>query len=343
MPAPIFIVGANRSGTTLLRLLLNAHSAVAIPDEINYFYGFDWTVSYHNWRTPSLSPDAYEAFVDRFLAANAPNVPGLDGPALREKILSRPANLRRPYRLLLQGWADLHDKARWGEKTPGNIYHADLLRDMFPDALFVHVVRDPRGGVASMNRVSFFPDDAVLNALNRHKVMTHGRAFLHRSIPSRQRTEVRYEDLVSAPRETLRRLCRFLDLPYEDQMLRFHVDAERFMTEAASSSFNAAATTPITREHAGRWRTDLSADEIASVELLCAREMAEFDYPRLHPPLSWRGLANLLLKWSYWRLQWWRHRRDRHFAVVTPMLFQSRARLRRLARWVSGRLARTGS
>jgi len=343
MPAPIFIVGANRSGTTLLRLLLNAHSAVAIPDEINYFYGFDWTVSYHDWRAPSLSTTAYRGFVDRFLAANAPNVPGLDCSPLRDEILNGPPDLRRPYMLLLEQWAALHGKPRWGEKTPGNIYHADLLIDMFPDALFVHVVRDPRGGVASMNRVSFFPDDAVLNALNRHKVMTHGRAFLRRSVPVQQRTEVRYEDLVSDPRGTLRQLCGFLDLSYEEEMLRFHFDAKHFMTEEAASSFNAAATTPISRDRAERWRTALSSDEIAAVEALCANEMAEFGYLRLHPRLSWRGVLNLALKWSYWRLQWWRHRKDRHFAVVTPMLFKTRARLRRLERRVTRRLARAVS
>lgn len=341
MPAPIFIVGANRSGTTLLRLLLNAHSAVAIPDEINYFYGFDWTVSYSQWRSPSLSPAAYEAFVDRFLTTNAPNVPGLDCSALREEILGAPADLRCPYQLLLQRWAALHGKPRWGEKTPGNIYHADLLIDMFPDALFVHVVRDPRGGVASMNRVSFFPDDAVLNALNRHKVMTHGRAFLRRAVPARQRTEVRYEDLVAAPRETLDRLCGFLDLPYEEQMLRFHLDAERFMTEAASSSFNAAATTPISRDHAERWRTDLSADQIASVELLCADEMAEFGYERLRPSLSWKGALNLAVKWCYWHVQWWRHRKDVHFSVVTPMFQRSRDRLRGFTQWMRRGIRRT--
>jgi len=343
MPAPIFIVGANRSGTTLLRLLLNAHSAVAIPDEINYFYGFDWTVSYPRWRSPSLSPAAYEAFVDHFLTTNTPNVPGLDCSTLRDEILGAPADLRRPYQLLLQRWAALHGKPRWGEKTPGNIYHASLLLDMFPDALFVHVVRDPRGGVASMNRVSFFPDDAVLNALNRHKVMTHGRSYLRSSVPAQQHTEVRYEDLVSGPRETLRRLCSFLDLPYEEQMLRFHLDAERFMTETAASSFNAAATTPISRDRAEQWRTALSSDEIASVEFLCAEEMAEFDYPRLTPRLSWRGLLNLALKWSYWRIQRWRHRQDLHFAAVTPMLAKTRSRLRRLERRITRRLRRAFS
>ena len=340
MSAPIFIVGANRSGTTLLRLLLNAHSAVAIPDEVNYFYGFDWTVSYTLWRSPTLSVAAYESFVDRFLAENQSKVPGLDLSAVRSTILNEPVDLRRPYQCLLEAWAALHGKARWGEKTPGNIYHANLLIDMFPDARFVHVVRDPRGGVASMKRVSFFPNDAVLNAMNRHKVMTHGRDYLRRFVPREQRVEVRYEDLVTIPRETLRGLCSFLDLPYEDGMLRFHVDAERFMTEEASSSFNEAATRPISKARADAWKTALTSDEVASIERICVDEMVEFDYPRLRPRLSWAGALNFAVKCAYWRIQWWRHRKDLHFAVVSPMLSRTRARLRNLEDRVSRRIAR---
>lgn len=341
MSNPIFIVGANRSGTTLLRLLLNAHSTVAIPDEINYFYSFDWTVSYTQWAAPTLSPAAFESFVDRFLADNESKVPGLDLTILREEMLDGPVDLRRPYQLLLERWASVQGKSRWGEKTPGNIYHVNLLIDMFPEAQFVHVVRDPRGGVASMKRVSFFPDDAVLNALNRHKVMTHGRDHFRRIVPPEQRTEIRYEDLVSAPRETLRDLCSFLRLPYEEGMLRFHVDAERYMTTAAASSFNETATRPISKAHADKWRSLLSTDEIASVEVICADEMAEFGYERLRPSLSWKGALNLAVKWCYWHVQWWRHRKDVHFSVVTPMFQRSRDRLRGLTQWMRRGIRRT--
>jgi hypothetical protein len=341
MTAPIFIVGANRSGTTLLRLLLNAHSQVAIPDEINYFYSFDWSVSYTRWAAPTLSPAAFASFVDRFLAENESKVPGLDLTALRAEMLDGPVDLRRPYQLLLERWAAAHGKTRWGEKTPGNIYHANLLIDMFPEAQFVHVVRDPRGGVASMKRVSFFPDDAVLNALNRHKVMTHGRAHFRRIVPADQRVEIRYEDLVTAPRETLRTLCSFLRLPYEEEMLRFHVDAERFMTPAAASSFNETATRPISEAHAHKWQSLLTDDEIASVEAVCADEMAEFGYERRHPPLSWAGTLNFAVKWCYWHVQRWRHRQDVHFSVVTPMFQRSRTRLRALEQWIKRGIRRT--
>ena len=222
-----------------------------------------------------------------------------------------------------------------------NIYHANLLIDMFPEAQFVHVVRDPRGGVASMKRVSFFPDDAVLNALNRHKVMTHGRAHFRRIVPADQRVEIRYEDLVTAPRETLRTLCSFLRLPYEEEMLRFHVDAERFMTPAAASSFNETATRPISEAHAHKWQSLLTNDEIASVEAVCADEMAEFGYERRHPSLSWAGTLNFAVKWCYWHVQRWRHRRDVHFSVVTPMFQRSRNRLRALEQWIKRGIRRT--
>ncbi len=340
MNAPIFIVGANRSGTTLLRLLLNAHSEIAIPDEINYFYGFYTPKSgYENWDTPAFSDESYTSFVDRFLEDNRSVVPGLDLEAIRTDILEGPTTFRRPYRTLLERWAEHQDASRWGEKTPGNIYHANILIDMFPDAQFIHVVRDPRAGVASMKRVSFFLDDVPFNALYRRKIMTHGRTWFFRSVPASQRIEIRYEDLVTDTEETLQSLCTFLELPYEPSMLRFHVDAEAYMLDEAASSYNEAATEPISDEKVDEWKSQLTDEEIAIVETVCRDQMEEFDYSRLNPSMSWRGALDLGVKWAYWWLQWWRHRHDRHFAVLSPMFSRTRKRLRRQVGALRNRLA----
>jgi hypothetical protein len=325
--APIFIVGANRSGTTLLRLLLNAHSEIAIPDEINYFYGFTGAeLSYENWSTPSLSPSEYTSFVNRFLATNQAVVPTLNLDSVRAEILDGPHDLRRPYQVLLEQWARHRGKGRWGEKTPGNIYHANILIEMFPDARFIHVVRDPRGGVASMQRVSFFGNDVAFNALNRHKIMTHGRAWLARSVPAPQRIEIRYEDLVAHPQNTLQSICDFVEAPYEPSMLRFHQDADRYMVNEAASSYNQTATRPISTEMIDKWHTQLTDEEIAIIERICKAEMIEFDYPLLRPSLSWRGLLALAVKRAYWAIQWRRYRYDRHFSILSPMFSRTRAR-----------------
>ena len=177
-PSPIFIVGANRSGTTLLRLLLNAYSRIAIPDELIYLDSHLGGAPIEQWRDPALSPEEYEAFVDRFLDDNCQPLTELDHAALKAEILAGRPDLRRPYRLALEDWAHHHGKDRWGEKTPGNLFYADVLLDMFPEAQFLYVVRDPRAGVASMQKVSFFPDDIVFNALSRRKHDTEGRALL---------------------------------------------------------------------------------------------------------------------------------------------------------------------
>lgn len=338
MHAPIFIVGANRSGTTLLRLILNAHSEVAIPDEINYFYSFRGAAGYSHWQTPALTPEDYVGFVDDFLRVNQPATPGLDPTALRAEILSGPPDLRRPYRTLLEGWARLHGKSRWGEKTPGNLFYAHHILSMFPDALFLYLVRDPRAVVHSMQRVSFFPDDVVLNTLNLRKSLADGQAHLTKSVPAAQRITVRYEDLVYDPVPTVQRICTFAGLEYEPSMLGFHENAAQYMTEAASTSFNATATRPISTDRTDAWLHALTTDEIAVVELLTRRSMATFGYApqaRRAPLRRWAGLA---LRYAYWRYHHWQNRHIPQYVVRHSLFGGLRRRTRRWTRLLRRRL-----
>jgi len=329
--APIFIVGANRSGTTLVRLVLNAHSRIAIPEELTYLDSFLGGVPIEHWRAPGLSPSAYAAFVDACLDAWLPVLPELDREPLRTAVLDGPANFRVPYATVLRAWANYYGKARFGEKTPGNLFYADVLYAMFPEAHFIHVVRDPRAGVASMQRVDFFPQDVVFNALSRRKHMTTGRKILERAVPAEQQMTVRYENLVDNPVNTVRRLCTFLGEAYEPAMLAFHRDADRFMKEEASSSFNAAATRPISSGRIDSWRRHLSHADQAIIETICAADMAEFGYVADSEPLSMRTRLDLWVKRAYWALQSWRNRRLRHYTVKHPMFAGLHRRLRRFA------------
>lgn len=331
MASPIFIVGANRSGTTLLRLILNAHSRIAIPDELIYFHSDMAGIPIEQWRRPGLSPDAYARFVDRFLKSNCEPLKELDVMQLKHEILEKgPADLKHPYQVALEAWARYHGKQRWGEKTPGNLFYADVILEMFPDAKFIHLVRDPRAGVYSMMGFIFLPDDVVFNALNRHKHMTVGRAILEQNVPPAQRMTVRYEDLVTDPSSTVQAICAFLEEPFEPEMLSFHNEASRSMDPLAVSDFNTAATQPITASFVDKWRTKLSADAIATVEKICAPEMKEFGYEPVNYPLRLRPRLNILIKIMYWHVQCWRHRNIRHYTIQYEMLARSRSRLENL-------------
>jgi len=338
--APIFIVGANRSGTTLLRLILNAHPRIAIPDELIYFDSSLTGVPIEDWRQPGLSSNGYEAFVKQFLKENCQPLDELDKAHLKQDILAGAQNFRRPYQHALEAWASHHDKERWGEKTPGNLFYADIILEMFPDAQFLYVVRDPRAGVASMQRVSFFPDDVVFNALSRRKHDVQGRALLKRSVPDTQRMTVRYEDLVRAPESQTRAICRFLGEDFFPQMLHFHRDADDYMKDEAEERYNATATRPITDDRVDAWRDRLARDQVAMVESICHDVMRQFPYePTGHAPsLATRG--EMLVKKAYWALQCWRHRDVRHYTVKSQFLERSRTRARVMVQWIRDR-ART--
>lgn len=330
MSSPIFIVGANRSGTTLLRLILNAHPRIAIPDELIYFESRLAGVPIEKWRTPDLSPDAYEDVVDRFLKTCRQSLEGLDHSALRARILDGRPTFRRPYRCALEAWARHHDKPRWGEKTPGNLFYADILLEMFPTAQFVFVVRDPRAGVASMQRVGFFPDDVVFNALSRRKYDTTGRALLTKHVPASQRTTVRYEDLVQRPEATTRSICAFLDESFSRAMLDFHRDADQYMKDEAEERYNSAATQPITDDRVDAWTDRLTDDQVAVIEWICRDIMQDFGYARTNRQPSPAAWTELLVKRAYWALQCWRHRHRRGYTVKYQMLSRTRSRLQAL-------------
>lgn len=330
MESPIFIVGANRSGTTLLRLLLNAHSRIAIPDELIYLDSHHAGVPIEQWQNPPLSPGEYEAFVDRFLEENCRPLDELDEAQLKADILAGRPDLKRPYRLALEAWARHHDKERWGEKTPGNLFYADILLDMFPEAQFLYVVRDPRAGVASMQQVSFFPDDAVFNALSRRKHDTKGRDWLERHVPASQRRTVQYEELVQQPKSTIQSVCQFLDEPFEPAMLQFHTDADRYMKDDAQQNYNAAATRPITDDRVDAWKRQLTVEQVAVVEHVCADVMRDFEYVPTWRRPSLATWGELVGKWVYWIWQCWRHRDVRHYTVKYPLFARSRSRLHSL-------------
>jgi hypothetical protein len=328
MDAPLFIVGANRSGTTLLRLMLNAHSRIAIPEELEYMRSSYEGLPVEQWSRPACSPAAYEAVVASFLdAAFARTGSSLDRAALQAEILNAPPSLRTPYAMFLRAWTHEQGKARWGEKTPGNLFFVDVLLEMFPDARFIHVVRDPRAGVASMQRVWFYTDDPVFNAMSRRTFAAYARTLLPKVVPPSQRMTLRYEDLVAHPEQALQTVCAFLDEPYEPEMLCFHRGAKQHMMSRAATSFNAAATTPVSAERAEAWRRHLSPTEVAQIEAICRAEMEAFGYSFDSPPLPWPAWMEIRVKALYWHVQVWRNRDVRGYMVRYPMFARLRHRL----------------
>lgn len=247
--------------------------------------------------------------------------------ALTAVLAENDRTIRGPYRALLAHWAQTRGKERWGEKTPHNIFYVDVLVDMFPDARFIHVVRDPRAVAQSMNASSYYSGETIFNALNWRKSIRDGEALFQDHLRPEQHHTVRYENLVRQPESTLRSVCAFLGESFEPQMLRFYETAERDM---AGQIRTPSIAGPVTEEAVSKWRERLVHAAVAIIERLCGEEMEAYGYP---PTVDRRRSSlwnppTVLFKVLYWQWKVWRHRHRRGYEVEYSFLSGLRARLR---------------
>jgi Sulfotransferase family len=210
---PFFIVGNDRSGTTMLRLALD-HGGVAIPPESMFLVDFAPV----RRRGGLDDPEAAAAFLRRVwshprvrawgLAGDPPAVP----PGLGHEEAYRFA-VEAPF----HSYAAARGKPRWADKTPLYLAYIDELAAVWPDARFVVLVRDGRDVALSLLRVPFGPNNVWAAARFWAQGIRLGLEAAERH-PGCVLT-VRYEDVVADPAPELRRTCEFLGLAYDDAML----------------------------------------------------------------------------------------------------------------------------
>lgn len=220
------IVGAPRSGTTLLRLMMDSHPELAIPPETG-FLGL----------APRLTGSG-DRLRERFFTAITTHgepspvwpdfeIPPEDFRRALEEIdpFTAPEGFRAFYRL----YASRFGKRRWGDKTPLYCMRMDSIRRTLPEARFVHLIRDGRDVALSLREMWFSPgrDIGTQAAYWRRCVLAARAAGLGRP----DYLEVRYEDLVLHTRRTLERICAFAGLSYHDSMAAYHLRAPERLRE----------------------------------------------------------------------------------------------------------------
>ena len=303
--------------------MLNAHPTVAVPHEMDYFHKAIPLSVLRRWKNPDLAPADFEQMIDRWLTNRRHVFKDVGLNVVRQAILEGPRNARSPFRIAMETWANHYGKSQWGAKTPRNLFFVDLIAEMFPQARFIYLARDPRAVVRSMNEFEFFSDDSVINAFNWRVAATEGWELLTTSVPENQRYLLHYESLVADPDTALRDLCRFLDIPFAPQMLDFHKGPRAAFPETVRTS---TIRQPVTDASISKWRSDLSVDEIAAVETICDKPMRRLGYEPTDLTLSLRGQFNLALKSIYWT--WKKHRAapQRGFTIKYKPFLQFRSR-----------------
>ena len=284
-PAAPFVVGATRSGTTLLRLMLDAHPGISIPSETHFIpelisarekHGassaqmLELLTSHRRWGDFTIEADE--------LAARWATLDPLTGPAA----------VRAFYEL----YADKQGNhgARWGDKTPGYIKSMREIQVYLPEARFIHLIRDGRDVALSILKQHWGPQTIEAAAEKWRSRVLRGRAqqpYLGFYL------EVKFEDLVLHTERELRRICGFIDLDFDPAMLGYHETAEQRLQEKARAlprthgepqsaekrlMSHAKTFEPPNPDLIGTWRKRMSTADRAAYEALAGDLLAEIGY-----------------------------------------------------------------
>ncbi len=194
---------------------------------------------------------------------------------------------------LYRAYADQAGKARFADKTPRNVLHVELLAAAFPDARFVHLIRDGRDVVPSLVGLEYFPDHFAEAAVYWSARVRTGRRAGRMLGPGRYH-EVRYEELVADPEAALRVLCDFLELPYAASMLEYHRRADDVVAAVSELGHHQGLWRPPTRG-VRDWRASMSPHDQQLFEVLAGSTLDEFGYERSAAAPSWSAHAEGLV------------------------------------------------
>ena len=177
--------------------------------------------------------------------------------------------IRRVYAL----YASSHGKRRYGDKTPPFLMHMRMLAEQFPEARFIHLVRDGRDVVLSLRDQPFAPSSFTGAAEYWAGRVERARQAGERLGPGRYR-ELRYEDLVADPERRLRGLCEFVELEFRPEMLSYEDVSNIPLTDKMKRSGVIRPPGASGRS----WRTQMAKRQLAVVEAVAGEQLTAFGY-----------------------------------------------------------------
>jgi hypothetical protein len=305
MKPPVFIVGCPRSGTSFLyHLLLSAggfaefHTQMNVYDVLDPVYG-DLGVRKNK-----------ESAMREWLQSKAFRVSGLEAAEIQAKVLAECHSTGDFLRIIMEEVALKQGVDRWIDSTPTNVPHMLRIQKDFRDALFVHIIRDARDVALSLDKRSWsrpLPWDrkrSLLAAGLYWEWIVRKARQLGTKLKPRY-MEVRYEELVQRPRESLAAVGSFLrqDLDYE-RIQQASIGSVKKPLTSFKEDLQEGRFTPV-----GRWKDKFPPDQLLEFERLVGAYLQELGYPpstdpaKLNHSLSTKGMRAIYA--TYYECKQW--------------------------------------
>jgi hypothetical protein len=282
-PVP-FVVGMNRSGTTLLRMMLDAHPRLTIPPETHFVPELIKAV-----KAPGATP---EKALAAMTSAREWGDFGFSDEEMLRRLRATKMKPGAAVRTFYEAYMEQQGKPRWGEKTPTYVQRMPLIQRALPEARFVHVIRDGRDVALSVL-------DRTVRDLTAADVARRWQKKIGKARKDAPRLhhymELRYEDLILDTEPVLQRVCEFIKLEFDPAMLHYHERSSERLKEMARPllgdgraqhlsverrmATHAMTTKPPSADRVARWRTQMSAEDRAAFEEVAGELLDELGYP----------------------------------------------------------------
>lgn len=264
---PVLILGCGRSGNTLLRSMLAAGGEIAIPPEsyvlpktIRLFKAYN----YLPWEQLSgLIVSEFQAYKEFYTWR-------LDLSSCHSEcrlLPKRQQTLANIIDVIYRHYARENgvESEYWGDKTPINALYVQHMIKLFPDARFIHLIRDPRAVVASYIKAGMHSDICSVAKLWKTINNRLGRNLK----PNMDSLIISYEELVQNPEETLQKTARHIGISYSEDLLNHHLWS-RELGDVSAHRHHENVTRPLTTLSLDAWQKLLSESEILSISQVVA-------------------------------------------------------------------------
>lgn len=286
MRPPLFIIGNPRSGTTLLRLMLTNHKNIVIPPECGFAVWY-----YNTYRGLPITGSTVKDFLADLALARKIETWKLDFNKLQNYMIT---NKPSSYPELVSAVYAFYGRSTgkpfkmWGDKNNFYIKHIDTIKEMFPTSHLIHIVRDGRDVACSyraLNRSQihsrYAPQlpDLVADIANEWVTNIAHAINSFEKIRWENVYEVRYEDLTSHPTHELKKICSFLEEPYDEEMeLYYSKNQEEEQEPIEFLQWKAKTIEKPTTSEIGKYKTELTEEEIVEFEEIASPLLRKYQY-----------------------------------------------------------------
>jgi hypothetical protein len=272
--SPFFITGLGRSGTTLLRLMLTSHPNIAIPYESHFIDDYQKNIQKYGELNDHRN---LNKLVSAILSEETLNM--WDCEYSVETIISsiNERSLKGVLDAIYTQYAESKGKTRWGDKSD-YLDGIPEINTVFPDSRFVHIIRDGRDVIKSVNKLNWGPNDLIAGANWWAEYVRLGRRLGALLGPDRY-IEVRYEDLVTNPVEELTKICHFLEEEFSDKMLHYYQESKELIPQKRRGQhYN--TDKPLQNSRAFSWKTEMSKVDVQIFDRYAGKILRDCGYEK---------------------------------------------------------------